>query len=87
MGLVQETISVQSEVQAVCVPLVQAAKDIKAKSPTATYVTDGIALVTALMSAYAALAADLQTVEAQAYLGLTLGRIAAAFDGAVPAAA
>lgn len=83
--MVTETISVQPEVQALCAPLVQVAKDLKAKSPTASYATDGAALLMALMAGYSALADDFKTIEAQAYLGLTLGRIAAALDGAVPA--
>lgn len=85
--MITETISVQQEVHDVCAPLVQAAKDIKAKSPLASYASDGGALVMALMQGFSLLAADLKTIEAQAYIGLTIGRIAAALDGAVPAAA
>lgn len=79
MADVQVQISVQPEVQAVLDPLVKIAQDLKAKQPAASLLADGAPLLLAIMSSYAALAVDLKSAEAQAYLGYTLGKIIGVF--------
>lgn len=83
MADVQESVSVQAEVQSICLPLVQAAKDLKAKNPSATLIADGSGLLLALLQGYGALAADIKTAETQIYLCMTVGKILAVFTGAV----
>lgn len=79
MADVQYSGNVESEWQSVCDGLVKEAQDLKAKSPMATLLGDGAPILLSLMSSYAALAVDLKSAEAIAYLGLTLGKIAALF--------
>ncbi len=84
MADVQVTISVEPEVQALCDQLAKAATDVKAKAPTATLLADGAPILLTLLQSWSALAADLKSAEALAYLGLTVGKIVAAFAATAP---
>lgn len=76
--------NVEAEVKQLCDALVQEATDLKAKSPTATMLADGMPILMAFGSSFSALGADMKSAEALAYVGLSLGKVAGLFLATAP---
>ena len=83
MADIQVSVSVEPEVQSLCDGLVKECQDLKSKQPTATLLGDAMPILLAVAGSYQALSADVKSAEALAYLGLSLGKVAAIFLGDV----